>query len=186
MSSASGHARGLWWCQHQSADNGRLAAWASDPVFIEQTLGAGDISQYLFLTYAKRVVLSYNQLNGSLASNANYISGYVRPAAAKHSPHGLQCRPELWGRWPLQVVALDNNLGINGSYPDFLAYRAQSLPTAGLSTTCAALLDHLCSQAWDCRADCSALHGAGLWWATLVASVWQLLLTQVALHARQL
>ena len=81
-------AAGTWLCQ-----------WLS------QAVGAGDVSQLLFLTYARRLVLSHNGLTGSLVFRVkvNYISGYVRiclvlvlllPESAGVL-HGLQPQAEL-------------------------------------------------------------------------------------------
>ena len=52
---------------------------------VNQSLGAGEITLLLFLTYTKRFAVTDNNLNGSFVSGSsvNYIPGYVRPAAAR-------------------------------------------------------------------------------------------------------
>ena len=97
----------------------------------------GDINDYITLTLTKRLIMSYNNLHGVLNKGANLIAGIVCPAAAISEPPSgtkqLACQRLNDGY--LQVLNIDNNPDVTGTYPGYIAPRAQQLKTSGLGFT---------------------------------------------------
>ena len=90
-----------------------------------------DIVTSLYMTYAKRLLLSHNQLYGSLPPDSGFISGYVSTARCSCCCR-KRCLANAQHMWCLmQELAVDHNPDIVGVFPSYTAPRVQaSLPTS--------------------------------------------------------